>query len=93
MNISSLLSKVAYAGLGVQGVTKAGMDQLTRVMALELGPHQVYTCKCGQETHKVSTHLPKWPAGGEGLIVCRKQRCKVSISLQKLFGALHLEVK
>ena len=42
VNISSVASKVTFLEFAAHGVTKAALDQLTRAMALELGPHQVY---------------------------------------------------
>lgn len=41
VNISSQASKVALPGHAVYVASKGGLDMLTKVMALELGPHQV----------------------------------------------------
>lgn len=40
VNISSIGSTIAIPGTAA-GSARKGVDQLTRVMALELGPHQV----------------------------------------------------
>ena len=39
--MSSLLSSIASHGRSVYCCTKAALDQLTRCLALELGPHKV----------------------------------------------------
>ena len=41
VNISSVASKCPAPGHMPYSVSKAALDQVTRVMALELGPHQV----------------------------------------------------
>ncbi|MEZ4670243.1 MAG: glucose 1-dehydrogenase [Anaerolineae bacterium] len=41
VNISSQAGVAALEGHAAYGASKAGMDHLTRVMALELGPHQI----------------------------------------------------
>ena len=41
VNISSFLSTTARALLTAYGASKAALDQVTRTMSLELGPHQV----------------------------------------------------
>ena len=41
VNISSLTSRRGVPGLGVYGSSKGALDQITRVMAVELGQHQV----------------------------------------------------
>ena len=41
VNVSSQASKIAIKEHTVYGGTKGALDQITRVMALELGPHQV----------------------------------------------------
>ncbi len=41
VNVSSQASMAAIHGHAAYGASKAGLDHLTRVMALELGPHQI----------------------------------------------------
>ena len=41
VNISSILAKVAIAGQSAYAASKGGVDQLTKVMALEWAPHGV----------------------------------------------------
>ena len=41
VNISSVTAMKAFAGRSVYCCTKAAMDQLTRSLAQELGPHKV----------------------------------------------------
>lgn len=41
VNVSSQAGIAALPGHAAYGASKAGMDHLTRVMALELGPHQI----------------------------------------------------
>ena len=41
VNISSQASQAALTDHVIYGMTKAAVDQMTRVMALELGPHKV----------------------------------------------------
>ena len=41
VNISTFASTTAMALLTAYGASKAALDQVTRTMALELGPHQV----------------------------------------------------
>lgn len=41
VNISSQASMAALYGHAAYGASKGGLDHLTRVMALELGPHQI----------------------------------------------------
>ena len=41
VNISAILSHIAMPSLLSYCASKAALDQVTRVMALELGPHQV----------------------------------------------------
>ncbi|RWS21976.1 L-xylulose reductase-like protein, partial [Leptotrombidium deliense] len=41
VNVSSIVSSVATKGCLVYGATKAAIDQITRVSALELGKHQI----------------------------------------------------
>ena len=55
VNVSSVASKLALADHAVYAASKAGLDQLTKVMALELGPHQV-----GTVVHSGGTLLVKW---------------------------------
>ncbi|XP_044530189.1 carbonyl reductase [NADPH] 2-like [Gracilinanus agilis] len=41
VNISSMVSRTAIANLASYSSTKGAMDMLTKVMALELGPHKI----------------------------------------------------
>ena len=41
VNVSSVASRVALAEHTVYCASKGALDQVTRVMALELGPHKV----------------------------------------------------
>ncbi|XP_043818590.1 carbonyl reductase [NADPH] 2-like [Dromiciops gliroides] len=41
VNVSSIVSRAAIQGLTCYSSTKGAMDMLTKVMALELGPHQI----------------------------------------------------
>ena len=43
VNISSIASERALQRHTVYCVSKAGLNQMTKVMALELGPHKVST--------------------------------------------------
>ena len=49
VNVSSQASKIALAEHAVYCGTKGALDQVTRVMALELGPHQVIAWDISQE--------------------------------------------
>lgn len=40
VNISSVSAQIAEQGKSVYSISKAALDQLTRCMSLELGPHQ-----------------------------------------------------
>lgn len=41
VNVSSQAGMVAFRDHAIYGASKGALDQLTRVMALELGPHQI----------------------------------------------------
>lgn len=43
VNVSSIAAKAGLPNIGPYNVTKAGMDALTRTLAVELGPHAI-TC-------------------------------------------------
>ena len=41
VNVSSIGAKLGFSTCSVYSASKAALDQFSRVMAIELGPHQV----------------------------------------------------
>ena len=50
INMSSVNSQMAIPGLGAYGASKGGINQLTRVMAIELAPHNIRVNAIGPGT-------------------------------------------
>ena len=65
VNVSSQASMKAIAEHAFYAASKAGMDMMTKVMALELGKHNVRKerhmgglCSCGKSIHFASRYSP-----------------------------------
>ena len=60
VNISSVASKCPSEGVAAYCASKGALDQLSRVMALELGPHRVIKASC---TYKILNSFLKTVSG------------------------------
>ena len=61
VNVSSAITKRMASTFGVTVATKAAMDAMTKVMALELGPNKVHVISSGMPLFSISFHAPTGP--------------------------------
>lgn len=58
VNISSIHGKIAKAGVGAYGATKAAIDMLTKQLAVELAPHRINVNAVAPGTISTEINLP-----------------------------------
>jgi len=74
VNISSLASVRAIEGRSIYGPSKAALDQLTRVMTLELGPHKIRV-NCVNPTAVLTDLGRYWETSPQGVMLKQRTPC------------------
>ncbi len=60
INISSIASRKASAGMGIYGIAKAGLEMLTKVLASELAPYNIQVNAVAPAMVKTHFSKPFW---------------------------------
>ena len=60
INVSTVAARKATPGLGIYGVAKAGMEMLTKVLAVELAPYNIQVNAIALAMMKTKFSEPLW---------------------------------
>ncbi|KAK7476759.1 hypothetical protein BaRGS_00031986 [Batillaria attramentaria] len=84
VNMSSYVSRIGYPGLAAYASTKAAVDELTRAMAVELGPKKIRVNSVNPSA--VSNAMGRYGTGWGGDLEENMKKLTAAIPLGKILG-------